>query len=83
MYTKHACTQPLKTNCTVNKFGNLLDLSQLTKLNSNYEIAIDKKKKIVLNVCHSIINNGFDGVNCQFSSGVCLVDKSSPIMSNW
>jgi len=62
--------------------GNIIDLSRLTKLNSNYEIITDQKKTIILNVCHSIINNDINGVNCQFNSGVCLVDHNNLLYSN-
>ncbi|VVC44230.1 Hypothetical protein CINCED_3A025444 [Cinara cedri] len=83
IYTKYACTPPTKTNCTVDDgSGNIYDLSQLTKLDSNYEIAIGPKKKIVLNVCHSVINNNIDGINCQFVSGICLVDSNYSFISD-
>lgn len=75
MYTKYACTRPSTVDCTVrDKKGNIFDLNSLTKLNTNYVIDIGQKKKIILNICHSVINNDLDGVNCQFKSGICLVD---------
>ncbi|XP_060881160.1 cation-independent mannose-6-phosphate receptor isoform X2 [Metopolophium dirhodum] len=81
--TKYACTQPLKINCTVDdQLGNIFDLSKLTKFNSNYEIITNQKKTIILNVCHSVINNDINGVNCQFNSGVCLVDHNNLLYSN-
>jgi len=67
----------------VDKLGNVFDLSTLTKLNSNYEIEINQKKTIILNVCHSIINNDINGVECQLNSGVCLIDRNNLITSNW
>ncbi|KAF0758761.1 cation-independent mannose-6-phosphate receptor [Aphis craccivora] len=83
IYTKYACTQHLKINCTVgDQLGNIFDLSKLTKFNSNYEIVTSQKKTIILNVCHSVINNDINGVNCQFNSGVCLVDHSNLLYSN-
>lgn len=60
----------------------MIDLSQLTKLNSNYEIPIDSKKTIILNICHSVINNDINAVNCQFDSGICLRDKNNLLFSN-
>lgn len=75
IYTKHACTPETKVNCTVNdQYGNIFDLSKLTKLSSNYEVIISQKRKIILNVCHSVINNNINGIDCPFKSGVCLVD---------
>ncbi|XP_025206725.1 cation-independent mannose-6-phosphate receptor isoform X2 [Melanaphis sacchari] len=77
IYTKYACTRPLKINCTVDdQLGNIYDLSKLTKFNSNYEIITSQNKTIILNVCHSVINNDIKGLNCQFNSGVCLVDHN-------
>lgn len=64
-------------NCSVNdKMGNIYDLSKLTKYNSNYVIEMSLKKKIIFNVCHSVVNNDINGTNCQFDSGVCLVDNN-------
>lgn len=90
IYTKHVCTPALKVNCTVNdELGNIYDLSKLTKFDSNYEIYIGRKKKIILNVCHSVINTGYtmdnyiDGINCQFHSGVCLIDTNNLLTSDW
>lgn len=69
-------------NCTVNDTsGNIYDLSKLTKLDSNYEINIGPKKKIILNVCHSVINNNIDGILCQISSGICLADNY--LVTDW
>ncbi|XP_060841059.1 cation-independent mannose-6-phosphate receptor [Rhopalosiphum padi] len=83
IYTKHACTQPLKINCTVDdKLGNVFDLSKLTKFSSNYEITTSQKTTIILNVCHSVINNDINAVNCQFNSGVCLVDHNNLLYSD-
>lgn len=82
IFTKNACTEPLKINCTVNgTSGNIFDLSRLTKFRSNYEIPIGPKKKIVLNVCHSVVNNDINAIDCQFSSGVCLVDSTNLLIS--
>lgn len=86
VYTKNACSSVSKVNCTAvdNKNSqHIYDLSQLTRFNNNYEISIGSKKKIVFNVCHSVINNNIDSVNCQFSSGVCLVDKNHLSIIDW
>lgn len=84
MYTKHACTPPIKVNCTIeDELGNIYDLHKLTKYDTNYEIPIGYKKTIILNVCHSVINNAYttddniEGVDCQLSSGICLFDSNS------
>lgn len=78
IYTKQACTNAKTINCIVdNKLGNVYNLNTLTLLNRNYEIFISQKKKIVLNVCHSVINNNINGINCQPNSGVCLVDSNN------
>lgn len=65
------------------KLQNTYDLSQLTKFNSNYEISISSKEKIIFNVCHSVINNDINGANCQFSSGICLVDRNHLSYVDW
>lgn len=77
-------------NCTVDdQLGNIYDLSKLTKFNSNYEISISQKKKIILNVCHSVVNTGYtmdndiNGINCQSTSGVCLIDSNNISNSDW
>lgn len=84
IYTKQACAYPKKINCTVqDDIGNVYDLSKLTKLNRNYEISISKKKRIVLNVCHSVISNTINGIDCQPNSGVCLIDSDNLEITKW
>ncbi|XP_050535949.1 cation-independent mannose-6-phosphate receptor isoform X3 [Daktulosphaira vitifoliae] len=84
LYTKDVCTNSLKSqNCTVkDDLGNVYDFSSLTKFDQNYEVNFDGKRKIIINICHSIINNGIDGANCQPSSGICLVDNEQLLDSN-
>lgn len=83
IFTRNACTQRFKINCTVSDaLGNIFDLSQLTTLKSNYVIPIEPKKNIVLNVCHSVINNDINAIGCHFRSGVCLVDNNEYKLSD-
>lgn len=63
--------------------GNVYDLSSLKKFNSNYIINVGPRKNIILNVCHSVISNDANGINCQPNSGVCLSDSNNSSTSNW
>ncbi|XP_050439703.1 cation-independent mannose-6-phosphate receptor-like isoform X2 [Adelges cooleyi] len=84
IYTKYACTPPTKSvDCTVkDHLGNLYNFSSLTKYNNNYAIDVGTKQKIILNVCHSIVNNDINDANCQFTSGICLTDPEQLLASN-
>ncbi|KAK0093600.1 hypothetical protein PV326_013137 [Microctonus aethiopoides] len=50
--------------------GTVYDLSDLKELANNYEVAIDKNRSIILNICHPIVY-GYRSV-CLDNSGACL-----------
>ncbi|XP_070158069.1 cation-independent mannose-6-phosphate receptor isoform X3 [Polyergus mexicanus] len=77
--TALACAQKFQTNCTVVNNGYHYDLSSLTRSSDNYVIHISNEKqsrKIVLNVCQSIIHQY--GAMCPIKSGACLDDPEKP-----
>ncbi|XP_014472689.1 PREDICTED: cation-independent mannose-6-phosphate receptor isoform X2 [Dinoponera quadriceps] len=76
--TAYACGPRTQTNCTVVYNNQHYDLSSLTRYSDNYVIHAgnDTSRKIVLNVCHSVIRQR--GSICPAKTGACLDDPKKP-----
>lgn len=61
--------------------GTVYDLSDLKELANNYEVAIDKNRSIILNICHPIVY-GYRAV-CLDNSGACLRINSDKLRYNY
>ncbi|KAL7296441.1 hypothetical protein TKK_0010448 [Trichogramma kaykai] len=72
--THAACSSRIELNCTYTDKFNYYDLSHLKNLSDNYEVQIDDRYTIILNVCHSILY----GPNlCISNSAACLIDNKN------